>query len=96
MIRRVSALVLMLLTSGWLSAAQLGAQVQQPPNDFRKMSDADLANAEKIPAANLVYGAYAFVWIALLAYVFVLWQRIRKAEQDVADLNARLSTGSRR
>ena len=96
MIRRLSRLALTLVTTGWLAALQLHAQVTQPPNDFKPMSAEELAKAERIPAANLVYGAYAFVWVALLVYVFVLWQRIRRAEQDVADLNARLATGSRR
>ena len=86
---------LALLTTVWLAAVRLSAQIQQPPDNFQKMSPADLAKMERIPAANLVYAAYAFVWLALLTYVFVLWQRIRKAEQDVADLNARLS-GTRR
>ena len=35
--------------------------------------------------------AYAFVWVALLAYVFLLWRRLGRVEHELADVNARLA-----
>jgi CcmD family protein len=35
-------------------------------------------------------GAYAFVWIALLVYVWSLWRRMGKLERELADLRRRV------
>jgi len=48
--------------------------------------------AEQLPAAPLVIGAYAFVWVALLAYVWMLWRRMKKLERELADLQRRVQT----
>jgi CcmD family protein len=52
-------------------------------------------DVEPLPAAPLVYFAYAFVWSALILYVFVLWRRVSKVERELADLNGRLQSGKR-
>jgi CcmD family protein len=49
---------------------------------------------ESLPATPLVYGAYGFVWVALVLYVFFLWRRIGRVERELADVTAKL--GSRR
>ena len=41
---------------------------------------------EHLPAAPLVMGAYAFVWLALLIYVWVLWRRMTAVQKELADL----------
>lgn len=64
----------------------------QPPSVFVPMKPEDI---EPLPAAPLVYFAYAFVWGALIVYVFVLWRRINKVERELADLNGRLQSGRR-
>lgn len=48
------------------------------------------AAAEQLPAAPLLIGAYAFVWVALLVYVWSLWKRMAKLERELADLQRRL------
>lgn len=45
---------------------------------------------EQIPAAPLLIGAYALVWIILAVYVWTLWRRFLRAEQDVRSLASRL------
>lgn len=45
---------------------------------------------ENLPATPLVFAAYATVWVVLVIYVFTLWRRVRSAEREIADLNARL------
>jgi CcmD family protein len=50
---------------------------------------------ESLPAAPLVYMAYALVWIALIAYIFLLWQRLNRVERELKDVSARLA-GARR
>jgi CcmD family protein len=44
---------------------------------------------EQIPAFPLVGIAYGFVWIAVVGYVWSLGRRIRKAEDEIAALEAR-------
>jgi len=45
---------------------------------------------EEMPATPFVAGAYAFIWVALLAYVFLIARGLRRAEADVAELRRRL------
>ena len=47
---------------------------------------------ETLPATPLVYAAYGFVWVALTAYVFLLWRKIGRVERELADVNAKLSS----
>jgi CcmD family protein len=49
---------------------------------------------ETLPALPLLYVAYAFVWVALIAYVFLLWRRIGKVERELTEVTKKL--GSRR
>jgi CcmD family protein len=65
----------------WALQAALLAQAP-PPTSFVPVSP-DEIQREALPAAPLVYGAYAFVWVALLAYVFTLWRRVSKVEREL-------------
>ena len=49
-----------------------------------------LPQAEQLPAAPMLIAAYAFVWVALVVYVWLLWRRTAKLERELADLNRRL------
>ncbi len=49
---------------------------------------------EVLPAAPLVFVAYAFVWTVLLVYVFLLWRRLGKVERELAEVSAKLRAGS--
>ncbi len=75
------------------TAQSVPAAQAQPPaggqGDF--VPAKDLPQQETIPAAPLVMAAYGFVWAALLVYVWTVWRRLMKVEQDVKDLAARLA-----
>jgi len=87
-IRRV-LLVLGAALAAWPSVI-VGAQGQQPAVEgFVPVKPGDLVT-EQLPAAPLVFAAYAFVWLALVTYVFALWRRVGRVERDLADVNARL------
>jgi CcmD family protein len=45
---------------------------------------------EQLPAAPLVIGAYAFIWVALLVYVFLLWRRLGGVDRELAALRRSL------
>ncbi len=44
---------------------------------------------EQLPATPLVFTAYAFVWVALLTYVFILFSRLKKVERELVDLKSK-------
>jgi CcmD family protein len=52
---------------------------------------AEVPASEQLPAAPLVIAAYAFVWGAFLVYVWLMWRRLGKVEQELADLSARIA-----
>jgi hypothetical protein len=62
---------------------------QDPVNEFRPVSPGEL-EAEQVPAARLVFAAYAFVWVAFVAYLGLLWQRMKRVEADLADVRTKL------
>jgi hypothetical protein len=64
------------------------AQTQTPQDGFVPLTD---ATRENLPATPLVYIAYGFVWVALMAYIFLLWQRVGRVERDLASVNAKLA-----
>ena len=51
---------------------------------------ADSVAKHELPTGPLVYGAYSFVWLALLVYVFLLWRRIARVEGELAEVNRKL------
>lgn len=69
-----------------LFAAPLAA-FQPGQGEFVPISQ--LPASEQLPAAPLVLGAYAFVWVALLFYVFSIWRRLTKVESEMSALTAR-------
>lgn len=52
---------------------------------------AETVARQEIPSAPLLYGAYAFVWAALIVYVFFLWRRLGRVERDLAEVNRKLT-----
>lgn len=55
-----------------------------------------LPQTEQIPAANLLIPAYAFVWVAVLAYVISLSRRLGAVEQDMQRLEKDIAPGKSR
>jgi hypothetical protein len=53
----------------------------------------ELPANEQLPAAPLLIAAYAVVWIVLAVYVWTLWKRFWRAEQDLKSLASRLPQG---
>jgi CcmD family protein len=66
----------------------------QPPTQQNEFIPVDkLPPAEQLPAAPLLIAAYAFVWIAVMVYVWTIWRRLAKVEAEVEALE-RKSRGS--
>ena len=86
------AVLTVLVVVAFVAAAS--AQTQPPPaavDGFVPMSSA--APREVLPATPLVFYAYSFVWLALIAYVFSIWRRMARVEQDLAEVQRRLKDG---
>ena len=56
----------------------------------------ELPPADQLPAAPLLVTAYAFVWIAVMFYLWTIWRRLNKVEADMRALERRRASGSAR
>ena len=74
-----------------LGQAALLAQPGQ--SEFRPATE--IPASEQLPSAPLVMAAYAFVWLAFLAYVWLTWRKLGAVEQDLSALSARIAKGSK-
>jgi CcmD family protein len=80
-------------------ATVLAVSVQQPapaavPDGFEPVGSQP--PPEQMPAAPFVMAAYAFVWLALLAYLWSIWRRLQAVERDLAAVSRRLEGAGRR
>ena len=69
------------------AAPALAFQPPRQQDEFLPVSQ--LPQADRLPAAPLIVAAYAFVWIALMAYLWSIWRRIGKIEADLRTLERR-------
>ena len=63
------------------------AFAQQPPagqGGFVPVDSVPLS--DQLPAAPLLITAYAFVWIAAMVYVWSIWRRMNKVEDEMRAL----------
>lgn len=68
-------------------AAQAAATVEQPPrspDEFVPVTE--LPPEEQLPAAPLLVGAYAVAWLAVLLYVWSLWRRLGRVQQELREV----------
>ena len=82
-IGRVAVATVMLLPTFLLTAT-----AQEPQSQF---VPADSLPQEVLPATPFVFVAYAFVWVALMVYVYALWRRLGRVERELAEVNAKLA-----
>ncbi len=87
MMTAVKRAVLAVLGMAMLVSPVLGAQPTGGQNEFVPVSS--LPAAEQVPAAPLVIAAYAFVWVAVLFYLWTIWRRIGAVESDMQALRRR-------
>jgi hypothetical protein len=70
-----------------LMNAALLAQPGQ--SEFQPVTE--IPASEQLPSAPLVIAAYAFVWLAFLFYVWMMWRKLGKVEQDLTALSAQIA-----
>ena len=77
-----------LLLCAWLMGAVVAIDAQpQPPKDFVAVDESQ--PGEQIPALPLIAGAYGFIWVALLGYVWSVGRRLQKVERELLELEAK-------
>ena len=84
---RVSGLVLA-LAMGAATVSMAAQPETKPPVATPAATDGfvpvtDLPPAEQLPAAPLVLSAYAFIWVAVLVYVGLLWRKLGAVQKDL-------------
>jgi CcmD family protein len=85
----------LVLAQAGAAEAQAGPTApQDPAGEFVPVQS--LPQQEQLPAAPLLVAAYAFVWMALLVYVWTIWRRLMKVEREVRELSSRVSEGAPR
>ena len=50
----------------------------------------EIPASEQLPSAPLVIVAYAFVWLAFMVYVWMMWRKLGKVEQELNHLSAQI------
>ena len=72
---------------GWVLLAPALLAVQQaPPGQSEYVPVKDLPPTDQMPAAPLLIAAYAFVWIAVMFYLWTIWRRLGKVEAEMRAL----------
>jgi CcmD family protein len=62
---------------------------QEPQSEFKPVTE--VPASEQLPSAPLVIAAYAFVWLAFVAYVWVMWRKLGKMEQEFSSMSAQIA-----
>jgi hypothetical protein len=91
MIRR--ALVAIWLT-GLSSLTTVAMSAQQPQSGSDQFLPLDkLPPGQELPAAPFLIGAYAFIWVAAMFYLWTIWRRVGKLGDEMKALERRSARG---
>jgi CcmD family protein len=93
-VTRVTLLILLATVVLTATPHPAAAARSQPP-DIAAATDefvpvTDLPPEEQLPAVPLVLIAYAFIWMAVLAYVFAIWKRLSGVQREIESLRKTL------
>ena len=83
--RRFSVVLAFALTSCVLIVSPALAQ-QSPAGQGAFVPVDSVPLADQLPAAPLLITAYAFVWLAVTVYLFSIWRRLNKVEDEMQAL----------
>jgi len=78
-----------------MASATIVAQPRTPAAQDEFVPVDELPPEDEMPAAPLLIGAYAIVWLLVLGYTWSLWRRLGRVEADLTALRDRLSRGAR-
>ena len=78
---RVFALTIAAMT---IASGTVMGQSQEPLSGFVPIDQ--VPRADQLPAAPLLVAAYAFMWVAVMVYVWSIQVRMRRVESDIRAL----------
>jgi CcmD family protein len=90
----MSKLAISLILIAIVVASAIAQQVPPgTPDGFVPLDPS--AVREQMPAAPLVIAAYSVAWILLIGYLWSIWRRLAKVQQEIVQVSRRLDSGSR-
>jgi CcmD family protein len=95
-LRRALAFALLIATC-WAAVPALHAQ-QPPPSPAQEgfVPIDQLQQKEELPAAPFLMAAYAVAWLVIFGYVWSLWRRLSRVEQEIVAVQKQAAGGGRR
>jgi CcmD family protein len=60
--------------------------MQPPPGQSEFVPINELPPGDQLPAAPLLIGAYAFIWLAVMFYLWSIWRRLNQVESEMQAL----------
>jgi CcmD family protein len=91
-----AACVAGMMVAGLAAPPVVAAQPRTPAAQDEFVPLKDLPPDETLPAAPLVIGAYAFIWFAVMVYVWLLWRRMTAVDRELALLRRDIENRARR
>ena len=85
---RLRRLLIALTSFVLLSSPAFARQAPAGQGAFVPVDSVPLS--DQLPAAPLLITAYAFVWIAVMFYVWTIWRRMSKVEDEMRALAQKL------
>lgn len=77
---------ILIAVSSWLLLAAPVFAWQPPPGQSEFVPVESLPPSEQLPAAPYLIAAYAFVWIAVMFYLWTIWRRMNRVETEMRAL----------
>jgi CcmD family protein len=77
-----------LVSFALLSSPLFASQPKPGQGEFVPVDSVPVA--DQLPAAPLLIAAYAFVWIAAMVYMWSIWRRMNKVEDEMRALSQKL------
>ena len=68
----------------------MNATVFAQPGQSEFQPVTEIPASEQLPSAPLVIAAYAFVWLAFMFYVWMMWKKLGRVEREVTQLSAQI------
>ena len=68
----------------------LNAALYAQPGQSEFKPVTEVPASEQLPSAPLVIAAYAFVWLAFMVYVWLMWRKIGKVDEELHTLSAQI------
>lgn len=88
----ITLAALLLAPAGAAGFAAGSGQPQPPQEEFVPIDQ--VPPGDQLPAAPLLIGAYAIVWLVVFGYLWSIWRRLSTVERELTELSGRAGGGA--